>query len=170
MTCTNDQVLKYNSTSNIWECNTDNDSGAGVGFSFVFKTADETINNDATLNNDADLQFAVDANSQYVVEVYVFYDPTANTDFEYGFSTPTGTTGVYLSDLWQADNDESTNSISASQFVSVQSGGDKTTSTFLEFETGGSSGTFIFQWAQGNSHPDNLTLLEGSWIEFRKVS
>ena len=131
------------------------------------KTADETINNDDTLTDDSELQFAVDANSRYLVFMYLHGRGDVQADFKYLFTVPAGASmrrgSATVDPQWSIEKD-----------ATIVENMAKTTSLqhmewFGFVLTGATAGDVILQWAQQNSDPDNTTLEEGCWLMAIKI-
>jgi lysophospholipase L1-like esterase len=59
------------------------------------KSGDQIVNNNAALQDDTELFADLPANSQFDVELMIFYDTTAAQDFKFGFTLPAGAAGRY---------------------------------------------------------------------------
>lgn len=149
----------------------------------IYKTADESRNTTVTLATDGQLVTpTLNAPGTYVVRGKVLFE-TANAtmDFKWGLIyTGTATSFVvhrrhYVANAAAGTDNEETRltdsgALSASGPFSVA--GTTTGKGFAEFEATiriTSSGTFGFQWSQDTSNASNLTVLEGSYIEWEKT-
>jgi len=166
---TDAQVLTFNDSNSEWDAQ--DAGGGGGGFDTVYKTADETINNDSTLTDDTDLQFSVDANASYAMICLFMYAADAIPDFKYAYSVPAGITGNIMDGYFNSQNTSAVVRTWATSRSPIDSSGN----VRALFNTGclnieGTAGTIAFQWAQNTSNAGNTTLKEGSYIMFKKLT
>lgn len=142
---------------------------SNAGFSVVYKTADETINNDSTLSDDSDLQFSVDANSVYSIFYTMKITSGGAPDFKYAFTTPTGTT-IMNGGVLVASTGQSYQELLSTTVTVISGSWPRSIGLLGVLETGGNAGTVVFQWAQNSTDPTNTTLHEGALIGWKKIS
>lgn len=150
-------------------------AGAGGGFSTVYKTSDESISSDIVLSNDADLFFFMDANSVYVMMMYVQVASGATPDYKHAFTLPALATGTGELTATEFLAGNFTASYEAESITVSQSGNcaDAKTNFLLVLAiiiVGATAGNLQYQWAQATSSATLTTLKKGSWIQFKKVS
>jgi len=150
-------------------------AGGSGGWSTVFKTSDETINEDTTLTDDTDLQFSVDASSTYAFVSWLLVDSTALADIKHALSIPSGAAGTYgqAGELMSNSLNSSYVGVSVTNSIVGSSSPAGTLNFytirgFVKIDT--TSGTVAFQWAQNFSTTENTILKEGSWISFKKLT
>lgn len=134
----------------------------------VFKSADETITNDATLSDDGELLFAVESNSHYAYQMFLQFHSAATPDLQYRFTVPTGTVGFTNEGQWNAQNEANTNPITQTYTITT----DNTDEMIMQvgyIDTSGTSGNVILQWAQAISDAGATTLYKGSYIMYKKI-
>lgn len=144
------------------------------------KSADESVNNGgtgATLHNDTDLQFAIGANEEWVIEgVLNFGAAIGTTGFKVAATVPSGAT-MSLTGQRFAD---------AADPGSVQAGQTQTSGTtilaqipavsnvMVKFQmwvlNGATPGTVNVQWAQNTASATNLTARKGSFLQSTRVA
>lgn len=150
----------------------DNNSGITV----IRKDADQSHN--ATNYVDlTQLQFSVDASSEYWFEFLLFVNSLGNTnDFNYKMDGPTGMTLRYEAlgrkDDMSLDDGDVITSIGSVRTLDFDVAGnnDGTVSIRGTLETGANSGTIKIQFAVNNDIPIlNVTVKEGSYMKYRKL-
>ncbi len=172
MTCTDEQILEYNSTSDIWECLTQPTAANLGGWSIVRKTADETIQSDDTYTNDGELFFSVDGNSVYFYQFGIRVSADSTADFKYRMVVPSGAVcAINGYAAWDANTVSTETSCTTSTPVGTSGlGSDQTVIGWGFIDTSGTSGTANFQWAQNNNTAADTTLLENTYLQFMKIT
>ncbi len=165
--CADGQQLQVSGTS--WVCITP--SGGG-GFTTVYKSADETTNNDVTLTDDSHLTFAVDANSNYVVIMQLWWIGDSTADMKFAVTLPSGASGFQIDSFYEAKGSSSYDAI---DILTVRTGAmDVTTTTpntqIYNVKTDSTAGSFTIQWAQGSQVVADTTLQEGSFLMYKKLN
>ncbi len=136
----------------------------------IQKTSDQSKTNNNTLANDNTLSFSMAANTKYSVRMRIYFTAPANPDFKYALTGP-GSSTVRVERKLRAPN-TTTLAIGADTTYtgSTTVTGDANSNGYLEIDvivqTGGSSGTFAFQWAQESSNGTASTVLAGSYLEY----
>lgn len=146
--------------------------GASDGI-WLFKTADETRNNDNTLTADTDLQTPVDANTGYAFWGWVTYVSDASADFAYVISEPDG---VMMAILHKGN--EGVGSLGVELVDESWSGNSTATGGTTRYivyftgylVTGVAGGTFSFDWSQNLSNANDTTVKKGSWMRVKKLT
>lgn len=149
---------------------------------FIYKSADETINNQSTLQNDDALFWPVEANERWAFDMLLrLTGNSVNADWKFKFDTlPSGsmTWGVQA-----AQADFSPGSLAAVPVASTPSTalgagdtitvGGKSGAHLVRIVgtvgLGATGGTIQFQWAQGTAQPENSTVNARSWINLRRL-
>ncbi len=142
--------------------------------SFLHKATATTRNSTTTLTADPDLATTLDASSFYTIRGHVLFEAHATPDIAYTFTEPDGT---YQMVLYKADEIASTVGVEAifETFAgnSVAMNGIGTTHwvSFLGgIQTGGTGGTFSFDWTQNTSSAEDTTVMAGSWMFLKKLN
>lgn len=137
------------------------------------KMVDQTINNSVVLVDDSDLRFPVNANTKYNFRAKIFYDTVASADFKWRHSGPLVPTLVRIARNTIVPGGTSFADISVDLAFSAADvvvtggaglGGYVTLHGIIQ--TGISSGTFVFQWAQNTAQLADTTVRAGSYIEW----
>lgn len=160
-------------------------TAAGVRTAFglwttVHKVTTETISSDDVLGNDAELVVALAATTKYVIRAVIYYN-SANATMDFKFATAysgtvTGnpqsyfdgiisgaTTGPGIEVAGQAS------ALISSQGVTGTTSGAGRVHIEQIIETNG-AGNWSIQWAQNTSNASNLSVMFGSYIEYRAVA
>lgn len=187
--CTALQALRLDALG-VEECVAS--SSIAGGWERVFKPQREFVISTTTLQDDDDLHFAVDANSTYAVRGFIMFYSETTAELKYTFLCPASGKSSWDSRWMHGDEPlHSPVSDTVGEFVEVdqQLGGSTcavegaasrslTWSSARQegtiqidgvFNTSGSGGTFQFQWAQNTSDATNTFILDGSYLEYRKV-
>ena len=155
--------------------------GAGVGCAnMVSKPADTIRNNTNVLADDPDLFFTVEANSIYLVFLFLRFDVKTASAFRYNFSAPAGASMVGpptepLAAVWPASFalDTELDLTNVLGYNILAFGGDtvKQMAPVVAFViTGATPGTVTFRWCQGTAVLEDTTVYRGSTIAYRKVA
>jgi len=139
--------------------------------SYVVKSADQTITSQTTIQNDTHLSHAVESNSNYDIELVLFFNPqSVNQQIKCGFSAPSGSSGY-----WGAtDNPQSLIGLFNNTGVSgnpqlVGTAGVATVVLKGLLVVAGTAGTLQFKWAQNSSSATGLILKANSFIRITKL-
>jgi len=140
------------------------------------KAADETVNSSTTLQNDDALVVALSASTNYAIIMYLVINSTANADFKYDFAVPTSPTAVgnrqhfygiggaasASGNLVQAE----ANAVGLETDVTVlcADGNSHGLMMMAAIRNGSNAGNLQLRWAQGTSHADDCSVLQGSWL------
>jgi len=145
------------------------------GFLTVFKTADETITNDDVLTDDADLQFPVDANGVYAFMLMTVISGNITPGFKHAFSIPAGAVGRgnHRFEFYAGEPSATYEMADLTVAETTGAGGlgeDNFGLILGMFRIGATPGTVAYQWAQGTSNALSTSLLDDSWMMFKKLN
>lgn len=147
---------------------------------FADKTADETVTSSTTLQDDDQLFLPVAANARYILDAFIIYTGAADPagGLKMGWTGPSGATMKWTN---FGTNGDITGATLVEYNVVVETiAGGRSVGTNLTTEmscqprgrlaTGGSSGTFRFQFAQGASNATGTVVKAGSYVRLVKVA
>lgn len=146
----------------------------------VMKTSTEQITSDNTLSNDAALVVALSASTKYSIRVVLFYT-TANATMDFKFGTAysgsvTGTPQSYFRGVISGATTGAGIEVAgqsagliASQAVTGTTSGTGHIGIEQTIETN-AAGNYSIQWAQNTSDPGALSVMFGSYLEYRVVA
>lgn len=130
---------------------------------FVYKSADEIVNNNTTFQDDDHLTFAVGANETWVFTLFMSFISAATPDIKYKMTAPSGsrlrTHSSWYSDVFYDGS-------AFYEFI-IHSGnpsderGDVLTGICVN---GSTAGSVTFQWAQNVAEASDTTVKQGSYI------
>lgn len=147
----------------------------------IWKTSEQTKNNDNALAADSELQFSMSANKDYIIKGEIFYRCTANSDFKFSITGGQGTGYLELGFEGHVHSSGTDNvseyhvapSASATYVASTAIAPTSHTSGYVRFtitvRTTG-AGTFRFNWAQNTSHNDTTAVRAGSYLMYKQVN
>lgn len=154
---------------------------SGTGFNvpnYVRKTADTARTSTTTTTDDPHITFTAEANSTYLIQTYLIYSATNAADFKYGWTIPSGTTGIRWS-LGEAiggtDYSATTMRTSAHQPATDVGLGGHTTGLFngamdtAIFTTSSTPGPITLKFSQNTSTVDATTLRIGTFMAYTKL-
>jgi hypothetical protein len=139
----------------------------------VAKTANESVTSSATLQDDDHLTFSMAANTNYNITMKIFYTATASPDFKWGLTGGSSPTAVITE--WQYRNGANGTSYKAYGKITsyptneALTGDDTDETAYLVIECNVqnvNAGTFKFQFAQGTSHGESVTVKKGSYLVY----
>jgi hypothetical protein len=145
-------------------------------YTWITKSADETVNNSSTLQNDDSFTFTTTASTDYYVELDLYLtSATATPDLKFAW-TMTGMTW----DGWYANSPGATATYSfaaasaqtSGTAISITSGNIPTSSPLhmsFMIHSGSTGGTLNFQWAQNTATVENTTVKKNSLLKYRTV-
>jgi hypothetical protein len=166
--CSDDQVLKWNESSAVWECGSDR---ATVN---IRKAADETITSSAALQDDNELLFAVAANETWAVETSYTYSTggSSTPDIRVGLNAPSGATCTYGTvNISHAGNlAAGAVACDATITVATTATGNKNGLLTGTVANGANAGNITFRWGQGTSNATGTTVELGSYMLGFKIS
>ncbi|MEV5138421.1 hypothetical protein AB0K71_05685 [Streptomyces syringium] len=150
----------------------------GIGrILFARKSADTSRSSTTTATDDPHLSVPVIANATYTIEGFIVYNTPNAADWKYQFALPAGSTQLWSP--WGLSAEADTSAVgpirtSTSTGSATQLGINSTANVSVRpiglFRTGGSSGTCVVQWAQGNSSASATTVVTDSWIKLQRVA
>jgi hypothetical protein len=142
----------------------------------AMKTADLTRNSTTSLADDNHLAVALSASTDYAIIMHLIITGSANTDFKYGFTTPTSPTFTgYRQHLYSVGGAASASGNAIQSDNTAQGLGNALTldignanghglTMWGAIRNGSNAGNLTLQWAQGSSHSDDTTVGAGSWL------
>ncbi|MFA5803660.1 MAG: hypothetical protein WC879_03360 [Melioribacteraceae bacterium] len=138
---------------------------------YVYKTADEIVNNSITLQDDNHLVFALGANETWTITYFIIYHASGVADFKHQFTVPTGATGRW--------NSHGMNGGYAFQWrgtiteVGAGNTGESVSALIIltaYIKTSTTAGNITLQWAQNTAEVSDTTVFEGSHLEAKRLS
>lgn len=145
-------------------------------YTWVIKSADETVNNSSTLQNDDSFAIPVAVNTDYLIEMGLIYtSTTATPDFKFAW-TLTGMTWEHTAQsepaaptrTWQAATVQTSGTARSMTGSSVTANLAPWLFTF-HVHAGSTGGTLNFQWAQDTATAENTTIKKNSWMRYRSL-
>ena len=144
---------------------------------FARKTATESVTSSTTLQNDDELLVSVEANTTYVMELFMAYDGATGGDIKIGFTVPASTTGrliaAGLTSTAAAYSDDQTSTGTLATVYSFGAVGTGTDAGVLlkgVVVTAGTAGTLQVQWAQLASSGTATRVFSSSYLALRRVA
>ncbi len=166
--CSDDQVLKWNESSAVWECGSDR---ATVN---IRKAADETITSSAALQDDNELLFAVAADETWAVETSYTYSTggSSTPDIRVGLNAPSGATCTYGTVNISHAGNLAAGSVACDTaiVVATTATGNKNGILSGTVANGANAGNITFRWGQGTSNTTGTTVELGSYMLGFKIS
>lgn len=139
------------------------------GDTYVYKTADETVNNSVALQDDDHLFFTTVANGIYAFAAYVTVTGGTASDFKFQWVEPDGTFSFMVAA--SGANNSQHNESTAALTVPVTAGTLITAVAFVGvIVAGGAGGTFKLQWAQSVAQVEDTVVKTGSWLKYKKLN
>ncbi len=145
------------------------DNLLAIGGSFVYKSANETVNNSDTLQDDDELKFAVGANELWLFQAWIHSTDTTTADLHYLFTGPAGST-VRWSPIPQFGVTGSFHNTDVKFGTAQNTEGNGGHFAVGRIDTAGTSGDLQLQWAQSTATANNTIVLIGSWLTGRNVT
>ena len=145
------------------------DGNGDVNRTTVYKTADETINNDNTPTIDSDVKVALEANTLYTIEMLVCWSSSNTSDWRFGFDAPSGSDLGWHYAFHFGRSEEKTGAeieVLAGEFVVDVVMLTKVDGSIL---TGGTAGDLGLKWSQDTSHGDDTILRKNTYLTVTKV-
>lgn len=158
------RVLFYNGTA--W-------TDSGPAPVFIEKPSDESVTNSTTKQDDDHLQFAVGANQKWSVDLYLVATAASGPpDLKYAINLPSGSSTRYWAinsrDPGMRITDQAAVDLATAPDTDIVLALDGSTNygslIHIEFSTGGTSGSFKFQWAQNSPYNGATTVKAGSTL------
>jgi hypothetical protein len=139
----------------------------------LIKAADWTRASTTTLANDADLQFAMAANTTYLIEARLFLNSLTTSGFKIGISGPASPTLIQCTGT-DIDSAGNLASFGISSYTTVRANTpagneDIVLSIAMRIANGSNTGTFAIQFAQNVSNGAAATLRSGSYMRYKTV-
>ena len=148
----------------------------GNEWAIVFKTADESLQNN-TFQDDDHLSFAVAANTKYAWRCHIHYNTPSAADFKVQWTGPASPTLVRVFIAGMAP--DGTTWVGTGIMTTFSSpvailGAGANTAGYVEFsgvlQNGANAGTVHFQWAQNTTTASDTTVYAGSHIDYAIVA
>lgn len=134
----------------------------GPGPLFVYKSADEVVNNSAVFQDDNHLSFPVGANELWVVSYVLFVVGDATADMKLQLAAPAGATIV--GGIMAARVTDLVMSVATLPgAIGVDATG-RQARLDATVETVGTAGNVVLQWAQSTAVAANTTVKKGSYL------
>ena len=154
------------------------DNLLAIGGTFVYKSADETVNNSITLQDDNDLKFTVGANELWLFQLHLNMtdasDGTAGS--RHAFTGPASSTAAWgthpaetIASAFEESIARPLDSPEVQGGANAAAGG-RIHNVSGRIDTAGTSGTLQLQWAQGVQDASDLKMLAGSWLTAREIT
>lgn len=140
---------------------------------YVYKTADEVVNNSIAFQDDDHLFFTIDANGVYVFEFFLDYFSGSTPDIKVEWVEPDGTFTIRTFYDNSADAAQNINRTETTALWSAGGAGVSTANSIYGvgvIRAGGTGGTFKLQWAQSVANASDTTLRKGSWLKYKKLN
>lgn len=145
---------------------------------YIYKASNESVTSSTVVQSDNDFFFNVEANSLYVVELFLNIIGHSAGDFHSLWTVPSGTTGIRYRNVLvsgaasDSDNKTQIDTIAGAGATAGLLGTGTTRSYWNEnvsVDTAGTGGTMQFQWAQGTSSGTATVVQAGSYCKIYKV-
>lgn len=143
----------------------------------VRKPSSETVNNSTTLQNDDHLVLAMDANAEYLFDMFIRYRAATIADIKMQFTGPSGySLFAAINKLSASASDEGADRLE--EFFTgdnVVLGGIGATPMVAAHwsgtvKTGATAGNLQMQWAQSVADATNTQIVEGSYIKLKQIT
>lgn len=137
---------------------------------YVYKSADETVNNSTALQNDDHLVIPVAANEVIGFELFCYASaPSTTPDFKCGWSVPAGCSMIWTKYSYTG---VTASNLAMNESATDATGLDNGTTGFRYYGvifSGANAGSVQFQWAQNTATVADVTLKKGSNIIYWKL-
>jgi len=150
----------------------DGSTWTGVGNVKIAKQADESVTSSATLQDDNHLTFAMAANTNYNIQMKIFYNATASPGFKWAITGGASPTAVITEYQYRsgASGAAIQGNFQTATYPTVPMSGDDTTDiAYLIIECNVqnvNAGSFKFQFCQATSHGESVTVKKGSYLTY----
>lgn len=139
----------------------------------VVKASDEIVNNSNTLQADNELLYALEANSIYLIEVYLFVSSLSDVpDLKIGFTAPAGALGQALENYCvnTGSNVVDQQYAGASHAARIEA----TQAFYYPYRASvaiktTNAGNFVLMWSQSTAVVEDTKILTGSFLHIRKI-
>lgn len=141
--------------------------------SFVRKTADETVNNDATPNNDSELILPIAANETVMVKIIYYWVADIAGGFNASINGPAAAVNISWAGLIIRNTGTPIDAYNGSSY-------NTTTLAILDtvgfaqinalIENGANAGNIYASWCQHTSNANNTTVERGSFMQMLSVA
>jgi hypothetical protein len=171
---TNGQVLTADSTAATGLAWATAASG-GATVKSVRKSSNQSVTSSTTLVNDSQLKFAVEANTTYIFNIWLWvYAADGTPDIKLTVTGPSGSTIAYSPSTYYATADGTTAlgtvNVGGGTFSAFVDANERNQLYFGSISNGATAGDLQFQWAQNTSSGTSTTVKAGSYIYGIKVA
>lgn len=128
----------------------------------VAKASDQILNNDAALKDDDDLTFSAEANSVYIVDVFLMILGNTAADFKCNLSVPSGATYQAIAVSRGLSGAEATQTETTANIVAGTTTSEEPIYIRWVVEVAGTAGAVTLQWAQQNATVVDTKVVTGS--------
>jgi hypothetical protein len=144
-------------------------ASSGGGPTFVYKSADEVVNNSTTFQDDDHLTFTCQANKKCFVEYHIFCTNANTSEIKFQVAAA-GATTVRAAGTGAVFDFSYTINQASAPIRTYETGGATSEHGFMRIsafiDAGSSDRTVILQWAQQNAAVKNTTVQAGSWLNY----
>lgn len=149
-------------------------ASGGSGPTFIYKSADETVNNSTTFQADDHLTFTLDANKKALISVYLFINNGNTAEVKVRLVATGATTVRFAGTGAVHDYSYTFNQDGTGGSVRTQ----ETNGATVEYgfihahgfvDAGASSRTVTVEWAQLTATAKNTTIQSGSWMMYQTM-
>lgn len=143
------------------------------GATYVYKTADEVVNNSNVNQDDDHLFFTIEANGVYAWEFFLDYFSGSTPDLKIEWVEPDGTfTFRTLYEDGGGTSQNNTRYESTAAYAGAGLGVAIPNSIWGAgvIRAGATGGTFKLQWSQSLATASDTTLRKGSWLSYKKLN
>ena len=142
-------------------------------FIAVMKQDNFAAVSNSVLTTDSELQFALAANTLYMINLQLYVNAGATPGFKWGITGPALPSSIYggCSDIDDAGNFVAYGASAYAQIRNAAPGANRryVINARLRIANGANAGTFAVQFAQNTSDVAASTLLKGSFLEYKAV-
>ncbi|MBI2049324.1 hypothetical protein HYT32_00190, partial [Candidatus Roizmanbacteria bacterium] len=168
--CADNQILKWNEASSVWECASDRSTVA------IVKSADESVAN-STMQDDNELLFAVGTSETWAIDSNLVYTTggSSSPDIKVAVNGPASSTCVYgvMSHAVATATNQNFGEISTCDTavaLATTATGERQVFIKGSVVTAGSTGNIAIRWAQNTSNATATVVETGSYLLGFKVS
>lgn len=142
------------------------DARATQTFARIVKKTDEIVNNSTVLQDDDELFVPLNINKTYSYRLVLMVNSSTSADFKYGFSIPSGATGLRSDGTVTSGSSAGLVDITVTDPISQLGETNRVTFVFGRIIMGGTPGNALVQWAQNTAEVLDTKLLQGSALVF----
>ncbi len=131
----------------------------------TFKAIDQTLTTDTVLQDDDDFTFAVDANSKYLLDIFLVFDSPSAADFKHSFTEPVASTISGYGLFTTQSNLENITAVTTNDIATTSA--TQVYRITIIIDTAATAGNVVLQWAQLASS-GTTTVQESSFAKLIK--